>query len=211
MGQSLTLEYDDVELSETAARRLGAFIRELGERDIDDLSLRLEVETESSLEYALSLGDPQPVGEIIEESIEENTSESTGESTSESTEEDTEEKTLPRISPGTNKYAIGAVIYNSDDDPTTREISEALEGTNHDLDVSPISADLYQMHQNGLVERHGSPNHHVLTEDGKEVLERTDAPIVPDPLEEEESADDSAEEEEDGESQDQSQEPAAAE
>ena len=210
MGQSLTLEYDDVELSETAAHRLGAFIRELGERDIDGLSLRLEVETESSLEYALSIDDPTPVREIIEEPTEEVTAESTGESTSESIEEDTEEKSLPKISPGTNKYAIGAVIYNSDDDPTTREISEALEGTNHELDVSPISADLYQMYDNGLVERHGSPNHHVLTEDGKEVLERTDAPIVPDPLEEE-SADDSAEEEEDGESQDQSQEPAAAE
>lgn len=201
MGQSIIFEYEDGDLTTDAAHRLGVILEDIGRSTSDEISVRVEIDADCPLEDAMDNYLDQVPSDLAEEpatdvDVEETqpTVESDGQTASESDESSDstgEDTPLPTINPGTHKYATGAVLYHSDEPLTTREISEHLQGTEHERDVSPISSDLHQMYKDHLIDREGSPYRHELTEDGIAVLEKSDAPIEPNPFEESSDQEDS--------------------
>lgn len=90
------------------------------------------------------------------------------------------------ITPGTRKFLLASTLYHASKNLTVNELVELYEGTEHEMSSSNVSAALYTMHEDGIVDRQkrgGDGSYEYwLTDAAIEVLEVTDEPLEPNPF-----------------------------
>lgn len=90
------------------------------------------------------------------------------------------------ITPGTRKFLLAATLYHASENVTVNELVELYEGTEHEMTSSNVSAALYTMNEDGIVDRQkrgGDGSYEYwLSDAAVEVLEVLDEPLEPNPF-----------------------------
>lgn len=180
MTQTLVIEIgESLPIREQEAEQIGSLLHALAGTEEGISQLRLEIESESVLSLPLA-----GVEADIERAEEEREAELEAEA-----EEATEEGALQevRLNPETRRWALAAILYHAADPLTVGDIADLSEGEDWEMDQSAASSELYNMYQEGLVDRAGSPYEYEITEGGEErLLHRSReeaATIEPNPFE----------------------------
>lgn len=91
----------------------------------------------------------------------------------------------PTLQPGTTRFDLAAALYQAADPLAVSELVSRSEGTNWEVGRSTVSATLYRMHRDGLVERQereeGRGFEYWLSETGRDAVEDADAPVETSP------------------------------
>lgn len=98
----------------------------------------------------------------------------------------TENEPRPPLNPQTRRWTLASMLHRASDALSVRDIVEASHGESWEMTQSGASAELYNMYEDGLVTRSGSPYAYELTESGAELLvdrsREEAAKIEPDPF-----------------------------
>lgn len=167
---------------EEEIRRLTAFLENLGAAGEPPSRIEITVESPGAIEF----GPEEPSAREPDAGDAPTATDDEG---SEPTDGDTEGPSgepEPTLNPGTRRWALASVLAHTDDALAASEIVDSLDGTDWEMNQSNVSAELYNMFNDGLVDRSGSPYEYELTELGRSTLqERADAEsaaIEPDPF-----------------------------
>ena len=185
MTQKVSVEIHD-NLSTAHADHLANLLRDVAAADgLTRLHLEIEADTVLGLaalpstdaveppsdEPAAPDDDAEPAEPEPEEEEEEEADEEDEEAT------DDQQQWPPTLNPGTRKWTLAAMLYAADDPLTVRDV---VEQSDSELSQSVVSAGLYNMFQEDLVDRDGSPFAYELAEDAVSLLEeRADEEGVP--------------------------------
>lgn len=172
-------------IREQEARHIGSLLHALAGTEEGISRLRLEIESESVLSLSLAGVETELV--FAEEALEEEL---------EAEAEEVEEKEAVeavRLNPGTRRWVLASILYHAEEPVTVGEVVALSEGEEWEMGQSAASAELYNMYQEDLVDRDGSPYEYELTERGEERLvqrsREESVPIEPNPFADPEPAD----------------------
>lgn len=181
MTQKIVVELSDEEtISQQEASQIGSLIRSLAETEDGISSLKLEIESASVLEIPLAgvsmeetaeeaeLEEMEPENEEPIEAAEPVQEEPEIEGVE--SEEEAETEVEPALNPGTRRWILASLLHNTDGPLTVKEIVDVSEGEEWGMGQSGASAELYNMFEDGLVDRSGSPYAYELTDDGSDLL-----------------------------------------
>lgn len=90
------------------------------------------------------------------------------------------------ITPGTRKFTLASSLYHAESPLTVNELVDVFAGTGNEMTSSNVSAALYTMHQDDIVNRRKRGGdgsfEYWLTDDAIRVLETLEEPIEPNPF-----------------------------
>lgn len=175
MTQTIVIEVEEgLPIREQEARQLGSLLHALAGTEEGISRLRLEIESESIL--SLSLAGVETEVARVEEALEEE---------AEGVEEEGAIEAV-RLNPGTRRWVLASILYHAEEPVTVGEIVAFSEGEEWEMGQSAAAAELYNMYEEGLVDRNGSPYEYELTPDGEDRLahrsREEDTPIEPNPF-----------------------------
>ncbi len=180
MPQKMAVEFDSEQsIADEQVDHVVSLIQTLAESDGGISRLWVEIESDAIVSTSIpggQLSQAGESGEVSEEQVVE-----------EPESEETESADEPALNPDTRRWTLASLLYNADESLTVGEIVELGSDTDWEMDQSGGSAELYNMFQDGLVDRTGSPYQYELTDRGQDLLiERSrgeGAAIEPNPFE----------------------------
>lgn len=190
MTQSMVVEVVDEEgIEDEDVGRIANLIESLAATrgGISRLKLEVEVEVDGGSSPGTSLAGLLANGHGAAEEAEGEAAGAAANGRAESmTQASTENGHRPPLNPQTRRWTLASILHRASDALSVRDIVEASHGESWEMTQSGASAELYNMYEDGLVTRSGSPYAYDLTEIGADLLvERSReeaAKIEPDPF-----------------------------
>lgn len=179
MTRGLTIEIDDAGAIDTGtADRIGNLLHRLVESEGAVSRIRVEIDSTEDVVEPL-------IGRVNETATLDQSKDPNGpdegatdsEPTGDENVDPDDSQEQPAIgdvtlNPGTRRWVLGAILYHASETISVADAVELSQGTDWEMNESSASAELYNMFQDDIVDRVGSPYQYDLTDLGAGTLER---------------------------------------